>query len=343
MVLADPTQSFLDPATPKSVRMAAARGFAPLSAAEMVQLLVKLTRDADAEISATAAATLANWPEDELLPEIQSEACSPEVLDQVASSSAAETVQEAIILNPRTSSATVATLAKSVAGRLLELILYNKVRILERPEILANAKLNPSFTAESQRLIQEIESEFFGSKSTEYAVETTVEQAKEEAAVEDEALLSDLCSLEGLPVDPGARESAIFEKLSKMTVPQKIRNAMFGTREVRSILIRDHNKEVARQVLRSPKMTDKEVEVIASMRNVSDDVLRDIGNSRELTRSYGVVQSLVRNPRTPVMISQRLLSRLQTRDLTGLIHDRGLPEAVRRNAQRVINQRLQLK
>jgi hypothetical protein len=343
MTKPDPSSKFLDPATPKQVRMAAARGFAPLGAKEMVELLTRLMRDADAEIAAAAAVTLADWPEDELLPEIQSESCSPEVLDQLASSTTAEPLLEAIIINTATPSATAARLARTVPGRLLELILYNKVRILECPAILTNAKVNPAITAECQRLVQEIESEFFSNKSTAYSVGTGVEEAKEEVETEPSEILSDLTSLEGLPVDPGARESAIFEKLSKMTVPQKMRTAMFGTREVRAILIRDPNREVARNVLRSPKLTDNEIETFASMRNVSDDVLRDIGNSRELTRTYGVVHGLVKNPRTPAMISQRLLGRLQTRHLTGLTRDRGIPEAVRRNAQRILNQRLDSK
>lgn len=343
MVQADLLKSFLDPATPQRVRRAAARGFAPLGSREMIELLVKLTQDADCEISATASATLSGWPEDEILTEVQSEDCSPEVLEHLASSSASESVWEAIILNAKTPSRVIEKLAQTVPARLLELILYNKVRILESPEILVNVKRNPSITGESQRLIQEIEAEFFGGKSTAYSVETQFEGTTEGAASEDEEPVPDLSLLEGLPVDPEARETAIFEQLGKMTVPQRIRQALFGTREVRAILIRDHNREVARQVLRSPKLTDKEVETFASMRNVSDEILREIGNSRERTRSYAVVQSLVKNPRTPPIISQRLLSRLQSRDLAGLVHDRGIPEAVRRNAERIIGQRLSLK
>jgi hypothetical protein len=75
------------------------------------------------------------------------------------------------------------------------------------------------------------------------------------------------------------------------------------------------------------------------MRNVSDEVLREIGNSREWTRCYAVVHSLVKNPKSPPFISQRMLSRLHTKDLTLLGRDRGIPEAVRRNAQRMAAQR----
>ena len=115
--------------------------------------------------------------------------------------------------------------------------------------------------------------------------------------------------------------------------------ALKGTREMRSVLIRDTNRQVTQGVLQSPKLTIGEVETFAAMRSISDDVIRQIGNSKEWTRSYVVVQNLVKNPKTPPMISQRLMFRLQARDLMMLTRDRGIPEAVRRNAQRLLNQR----
>lgn len=343
MVQADLLKSFLDPATPQRVRLAAARGLAPLAPREMIELLVKLAGDADSEISAAATTTLSGWPEGQILAEVQSADCSPEILEQLSSHTTSESVWEAIILNANTPSKAIERLAQIVPGRLLELVLYNKARILESPEILVNVKQNVSMTSEAQRLIQEIEAEFFGGKSTVYSVETRPEEKAEAPEIEAEETVPDLSSLEGLPVDPQAREMAICEQLAKMTVPQRLRQALFGTREVRTILIRDRNREVARNVLRSPKLTDQEVESFASMRSLSDEILREIGNSREWSRHYGVVQNLVKNPRTPPATSQRLMGRLQSKDLTGLARDHGVPEAVRRNAERLLRQRLSLK
>jgi hypothetical protein len=343
MVQADILKSFLDPATPQRVRLAAARGLAPLAPREMVELLVKLARDADREISEAATSTLAGWPEEQILAEVQSADCSPEILEQLSLHSSSEAVWEAAILNANTPSRAIEKLAQIVPGRLLELILYNKARILESPEILVNVKQNVSMTGEAQRLMKEIEAEFFGGKSTVYSVETQPEEKTEAAAAEAEETVPDLSSLEGLPVDPEAREMAIYEQLAKMTVPQRLRQALFGTREVRTILIRDRNREVARNVLRSPKITDQEVESFAAMRSISDEILREIGNSREWSRSYVVVQNLVKNPRTPPATSQRLMGRLQAKDLAGLVRDHGVSEAVRRNADRLLRQRLSLK
>jgi hypothetical protein len=334
--------SFLDPTAPKRVRLSAARGMAPLANGEMIDLLVQLTSDAEPEIAAAATETLAGFPEAELEQEAKSETCSAGVLAWLASFCSSPSVLEAIILNANTPSSAVEMLAALVSGHLLEAILYNKVRIIENPVILVKLKQNPALAGEPTaiRLIHEMDAEFFAGKKQAYEIETPPETAAEIASPATElSPLPDLTSLEGLPIDPAEREGAILEQLARMTVPQRLKHAMFGNREVRAILIRDNNREVAKSVLRSPKLTDTEVEAFAAMRNVTDDVLREIGNSRELTRSYVVAHNLVKNPKTPPMIAQRMLSRLHTRDLYLIGRDRGIPEAVRRNAQRMAAQR----
>jgi hypothetical protein len=156
--------------------------------------------------------------------------------------------------------------------------------------------------------------------------------------LETELAPADL-ELEGLPTDPEEREAAILNRISTMTVRQKIQLALMGTREARSILIRDTNKEVWRSVLLSPKLAAIEVEAFAAMRNVPEDALRLIGNSKTWTRSYAVTHNLVKNPKTPPTTSQRLLSHLHSKDLLMLSRDRGIPEAVKRSAERMIKQR----
>ena len=76
-----------------------------------------------------------------------------------------------------------------------------------------------------------------------------------------------------------------------------------GTREERTVLIRDPNRLVAAAVLSSPKLTENEVEGIARMANVGEEVLRIIGNNRGWMKSYTVAANLVRNPKTPPAIS----------------------------------------
>jgi hypothetical protein len=112
--------------------------------------------------------------------------------------------------------------------------------------------------------------------------------------------------------------------------------ALKGTREQRSVLVRDPNRIVAAAVLSSPKLTEAEVESFARMANVSEDVLRTIGMNRTWTRNYVVIAALARNPKTPPAISLGLVGRLNERDIKGLSTDRNVPEAVRLAARKFL-------
>jgi hypothetical protein len=329
----------LDGTAPKNLRMLVARGSAPLPVRELLELLVYLLKDTDLEVSSSAAKTIGSWDREEIADYVRTGDCAPAVLEYFAGTDTTEAVLQAIVANPATPGKTIEALAMSAPAQLLEEILDNRVRILEFPSILEKVKKNPYATSEIRRLVQEIEVEFFSSKKKDYGVEEPVATSDtvEQILLESTAPLEDL-SLEGLPVDSEARQDEINKRVSCLSVREKIKYALFGTREIRAILVRDTNKEVARSVLHSPKLTENEVETIATMRAVAEDILRDIGNSREWTRSYVVVQNLVRNPKTPPAISQRLLFRLRAKDLMQLSRDRSIPDAVRYNATRALNQ-----
>src|ERR1043166_7911158 len=121
-----------------------------------------------------------------------------------------------------------------------------------------------------------------------------------------------------------------------MTTRDRMKLAMKGDREARSILIRDANKVVSSAVINSPIITDHEVENISAMRTVADEVLRLIALNRTWARSYPIIHNLARNPRTPIPTAMNILPRIRTKDLQNLTQNRNVSEAVRRQAQRQI-------
>jgi hypothetical protein len=341
MASGDLLQLLLKNKAPQNVRLIVARGSAPLPPKAMLEALVHLTADDDSEVSSVAAQTISGWDEASIIAQLNSQDCAASVLKHFAETSNSDLILQSIIRNPACSKEIIAFLASTVPVNLLEIILDNRVRLLEFRRILDSIKINPFTTAEITRVVHEIETEFFGTKKTEYAVENTPKNKDNTDSIpglEMEAPPDDL-SLEGLPMDPEARQSAINTRISSMPFREKLRYALFGNREVRAMLVRDSNKEVARAVLKSPKLTENEVESIAAMRGVTEEILREIGNNRAWTRSYNIIQNLVKNPKTPPAISQNLLFRLRTPDLMLLTRDRSLPEAVRHNANRTLNQR----
>ena len=110
---------------------------------------------------------------------------------------------------------------------------------------------------------------------------------------------------------------------------------MKGDREARGILVRDSNKVVCSAVVRNPRITEQEVENIASMRTVADEVLRIIAMNRSWARSYPIIHNLARNPRTPIPTAMNILPRIRTKDLQGLSQNKNVSEAVRRQAYRL--------
>jgi hypothetical protein len=124
------------------------------------------------------------------------------------------------------------------------------------------------------------------------------------------------------------------QRVAKMGFSQRLKAAMKGSREIRAILIRDPNKMIAAAVLSSPKISEPEVEQIARMTNVSDDVLRIIANNRGWTKNYTILVGLVKNPKTPLAMSMNMMQRLNDRDLNQLSLDRNIPEALRMAARK---------
>jgi hypothetical protein len=129
-------------------------------------------------------------------------------------------------------------------------------------------------------------------------------------------------------------KASMAQKLAAMSVPEKVKAAMKGTREMRSVLIRDPNKLVSLSVLSCPKVTETEVESFARMGSVSEDVLRTIGHTRAWIKSYNIVMALVKNAKTPVAMSLTLLNRLNEADVRRISIDRNVPEALRIAARR---------
>ncbi len=135
------------------------------------------------------------------------------------------------------------------------------------------------------------------------------------------------------------KRETLIQRINRMTAAEKIKAALTGNQEERLVLIRDSNKIVARAVLQSPKVTDQEIENIASMKNVTEEVLRLIGMNRKFMKSYSVVRQLINNPRTPIDVGLPLLNRMNDRDLKGLMLNKNVAEVIRGMAVKLIKQK----
>ena len=149
---------------------------------------------------------------------------------------------------------------------------------------------------------------------------------------------------EDAPEDPTPelqkpKATTAIQRTQRMSVVQKVKSALTGTKEERMLLIRDSNKLVARAVMQSPKLTEDEVEKYASMKDVCEDALRVITLNRRFMKLYVVVKALVNNPRTPIDVGLHLVARVNEFDLRRLAQNRNVADVIRHTAEKIMRQK----
>jgi hypothetical protein len=138
------------------------------------------------------------------------------------------------------------------------------------------------------------------------------------------------------------QRGSALQKISKLDIKGRIQLGMKGTKEERSLLIRDGTKVVALAVLESPKITDSEVEKFANQKNVLEAVLRGISMKRRFIKQYAILRNLTFNPRTPIDVSMALIKHLLVQDLRSLTGNKEVSDTVRKLATRMFRQKLEV-
>jgi hypothetical protein len=339
-------EQFRKGGVPKELRLLAAQGALPLKPEDVLELFTDLLRDPEKEIRDTAGASLGGFPREEFLPILKSRETPPAILAWGVTHRSERELREAALQNTSLTDEAVEALAGSLSQELAELVVINQVRLLRRTSLLEVLESNPSLNNDQRRRLRELRETFrIGQQPAEAPPPLPVPEAPpppvapepvvaEVAISEDEAIVRYLSDEERKETE---KVNAV-QKIYRMNTAEKVITALKGNREDRAILVRDPNRIVSTAVLGSPRLTESEVEAFAGMKNISDEILRQIGNHREWTKKYSVMANLVRNPRTPLAVSLGMVSRLNPKDIKSLAFDRNVPDAIRKHAQRFIKQ-----
>ena len=113
----------------------------------------------------------------------------------------------------------------------------------------------------------------------------------------------------------------------------------FDVKAIRMLGIRDANPLVAVSALSTPGISDAEVVRIAGLRNVAEDVLREIAINREWTRHYMVKFNLVANPRTPFGHASKFVLHLRESDLKSLAKSKEVSGAIQTAAKQQLSRK----
>ena len=328
-----------------------AKGFLPLGQADVIPVLAYLSTQPDEEIAAVARETLSDTPSRVVVAFASDEAALPAHLEMLAMATKDNYVLESLVRNRAFPDDAVAALAARAEPHVQDIVVTNQSRIIRAPQILEALLGNPRLSQDARRRALEVREEFFDKKARLQAAlqDMQLEASEEEAPFE--AIIDLINKAEGEPQpdlppaeltevekkDPD--KMSVWSRIQLMTIGQKVLLGFRGDKTVRSILVRERNKLVSSSAMRNPRMSDTEVEAIAGMRSVDDEVLRLISMRRDWMSKYPIIIALARNPRTPIGVVVALINRLVLRDLKALKDDKGVSDVVRSMARRLYAQR----
>ena len=357
-------------AVPANVMRAASHGALSLPAAEMIEILVHLTDNP--VFAEQARMTLAGWDEESSLAAAADPNTPRTVLDYfMAPQNWRPRLLPALLENPSVPESQLLEMAQAASREIVEIMLVsprvnksaNLLHALASNQYLREEELERLRAAlhvlgESARVAEEDDAR------SQYEIEHADEIAAEEG--KPFQLVGDILDLgfgdaDGpatseagteVPIttvapalelhlaqdhdDPKLRERiSTLTKIARLSVGDRVQLALRGNREERFILIRDGARVVAIAVLESPKLTENEVEVFASMKNVQDTVLRGIAKKRKFIKLYGVVKALSNNPRTPIDVGLPLLNHLLINDLRALSMNKNVSDTIRKLAMKM--------
>jgi hypothetical protein len=249
-------------------------------------------------------------------------------------------------------------------GAALHIVANNQVKWLERPRILDLLEEHPEGDYNLKRRIEEFRFDVLKQTSAEVKAERMevideveaghldkawadlplgqeddeeLAKAEAEGREERKALGEDVGPLlddEGNPI-----RLSVAQRVAKLRTNQKILLGMKGGKEERAILIREANRLIQVAVIRNGRITEGEIAYISQMRTVNEEVLRLISLNRDWMKKYTIYKNLVMNPKTPLPIAMTHFKRLQEFDIKMIMKDKNVPEMLRREAKRTIEQK----
>ena len=354
---------------PVEVMRSASKGALDVPPREMIEILVYLS--GTALFGEDASLTLADWDE-AACREVCSDPDSPrEVLDYFMKNRRPR-LMLALLDNPAIPESSLLEIAQEQSAESVQSLLASErarasANVLHALE--ANPVLMPSQTQQIREALERVTSqqaaEAVPDETDSHIAQFVAEHAEEIAAEEgkefeligepepepepDPAPVEEAKHF--VPAAPRARVGAQqdkdrmspLQKISRLTVGERVQLAMKGNKEERYILVRDGSKVVSSAVLESPKLTDQEIEMFASMKNVQESVLRGIASKRRFMKVYAVVRALANNPRCPLDVQLTIVKNLLNMDLRNLSMNKNVSDTVRKVAAKMFRERTEKK
>ncbi|MDA8018395.1 MAG: hypothetical protein MPN21_13220 [Thermoanaerobaculia bacterium] len=329
----------------RQLQVMAAQGVVPLPPEVLIPLQVALTRSPDTQISGFAEETVATLETNVGVTYVNEHAGERELLYLGAHAQSHEIV-EAVLRRPDVPRGVLIDLASVLPPELQEVLVHRQDAILEEPDILPALEQNPELSNYTKRRIWEYREHLLPKDKVPRKDPAEIEAESE--AITDEELDEAIAEIRARAAAEGNGDASDEEAIAVdderqltdaeirgLPVPMRMKLARNATKQVRLLLVRDTNAQVAVTVITGNSIPDSEVEQIANSRSVCDEVIRQIPKKREWIRKYSIARALVKNPKTPLDVATKLVPRMSVRDLRELAKDRNIPDAIRQMSLRL--------
>jgi hypothetical protein len=280
---------------PRDGKLQAARGEIAIPGGDLVTLLYFLAHDPDTEVRAAAIHTLRAMPEPQVIAVAEFAGLHPKILDMLARLHyPKQAIAAKLLSHPSIDSRTAAFLAEKQA------------------EMAADAQHVPSpDRVEEAEAVEDADEAMAGDEEVAEAL-----QEDEEVDEESEDFLSK------------------YQLSMKMEVSEKIKMALTGDKEWRSLLIKDPNKQVSASVVKNPRISEAEILATVSTTIQHDEIMRIICNNKEWVKNYQIRKALVLNCKTPLPLALRFMATLTDKDIATLAKSKNVATVISTQARR---------
>lgn len=127
-----------------------------------------------------------------------------------------------------------------------------------------------------------------------------------------------------------------YKTAQLMGIGEKIKMALSGDKEWRSILVKDANKLVSGSVIKNPRITEAEILTLIKAGIQNDEIMRLICANKEWIKSYKIRKALIENNRTPVQSAMRYLGTMGEKDLSFLAKSKNISSVISTMAKRLL-------
>jgi len=179
-------RAIVEGTAPRPAVVAASRGVLPLPPTDLLEVLVRLARSDDGELSTNARDTLSEQDPSALEGSLRTADIASAVLDHFAQQTGLPTsLYEAIITNEKTTADTFVRFARtSNNGEMLERLALNQQLLIQTPALIEAIIANPASPSEAERRASETKREFFEKERGAQQIANELRAQGKEAAAE---------------------------------------------------------------------------------------------------------------------------------------------------------------